>query len=97
MSDYQGAAVQRRGVLCGGSAAILSGGAKPVRPEAISGPVPEIDHIAGRVVADSYQFAVAPSRKAANTKIDHFGWGISADKPPGRTLISEFGLSLHIE
>jgi hypothetical protein len=69
MSDYQGGGVHRRGVLCGGGAAMLSaimatlGGAKPVRAEAISGSVAEIDHIAVRVVVDSYQFAVAPSRK----------------------------------
>jgi 7,8-dihydropterin-6-yl-methyl-4-(beta-D-ribofuranosyl)aminobenzene 5'-phosphate synthase len=50
-----------------------------------------------RVVVDSYQFAVAPSRKAPNVDIEHFGWGISGDKPPGKTLISEFGLSMHVE
>jgi 7,8-dihydropterin-6-yl-methyl-4-(beta-D-ribofuranosyl)aminobenzene 5'-phosphate synthase len=30
-------------------------------------------------------------------QIQHFGWGIGGDKPPGRTLISEFGLSMHVE
>jgi 7,8-dihydropterin-6-yl-methyl-4-(beta-D-ribofuranosyl)aminobenzene 5'-phosphate synthase len=29
--------------------------------------------------------------------IQHFGWGLSPDKPPRRTLISEFGLSMHGE
>jgi len=48
-------------------------------------------------VVDSYQFAVAPSRKLADVDIQHFGWGVSLDKPPGRTLISEFGLSMHAE
>src|SRR3954465_13105810 len=28
--------------------------------------------------------------------IEHFGWGISPDHPPGSTLDSEFGLSLHV-
>jgi 7,8-dihydropterin-6-yl-methyl-4-(beta-D-ribofuranosyl)aminobenzene 5'-phosphate synthase len=100
----QGDAVHRRGVLCGGGAAIFSaivttliGDAKPVRAETISGSVPEIDRLAVRVVVDSYQFAVAPSRKAPNVDIEHFGWGISGDKPPGKTLISEFGLSMHVE
>ena len=32
-----------------------------------------------------------------NVDIQHFGWGISDDKPPDRTLISEFGLSMHAE
>jgi 7,8-dihydropterin-6-yl-methyl-4-(beta-D-ribofuranosyl)aminobenzene 5'-phosphate synthase len=73
------------------------GGAKPVRAEPISGAVPGVDGLAVRVVIDSYQFAVAPSRKADMVEIQHFGWGIGRDKPPARTLISEFGLSMHIE
>jgi 7,8-dihydropterin-6-yl-methyl-4-(beta-D-ribofuranosyl)aminobenzene 5'-phosphate synthase len=91
-------------VVCGGGAAmfgsiaaVLLGGAKPARAEGISLPVPEVDSLAVRVVIDSYQFAVAPSRKAEGLDIQHFGWGISADKPPRRTLISEFGLSMHVQ
>ena len=97
-------AVHRRNVVCGGGAALFStivatlmGGAKPVRAETIAGKVPEIDRVAVRVVVDSYQFAVAPSRKVANVDIEHFGWGIGGGKPPGKTLISEFGLSMHVE
>jgi 7,8-dihydropterin-6-yl-methyl-4-(beta-D-ribofuranosyl)aminobenzene 5'-phosphate synthase len=77
--------------------ATLTGGAKPVQAQAISGSVPEIDQTAVRIVVDSCQFAIAPSRKAPNVEIDHFGWGISANKRSGRTLISEFGLSMHVE
>jgi 7,8-dihydropterin-6-yl-methyl-4-(beta-D-ribofuranosyl)aminobenzene 5'-phosphate synthase len=97
-------AIHRRDVLCGGGAAVFSaivatliGSEKPVRAEAISGKIPEIDRLAVRIVVDSYQFAVAPSRKTPDVDIDHFGWGIGGDKPPGRTLISEFGLSMHVE
>ena len=96
--------INRRHVVCGGGAAAFSamiamllGGAKPVRAEPISGAVPEVDGLAVRVVIDSYQFAVAPSRKADMVEIQHFGWGIGGDKPPARTLISEFGLSMHVE
>src|SRR5215475_1143357 len=96
--------IQRRDVVCGGGAALFSavvtsllGGAKPVRAETIAGKVPEIDRVAVRVVVDSYQFAVAPSRKVANVEIEHFGWGIGSGKAPGKTLISEFGLSMHVE
>src|SRR5271157_2103450 len=77
--------------------ATLMGSSKPVQAEAISGSVPELDRVAVRVVVDSYQFAVAPSRKLADVDIQHFGWGLSGDKPPGKTLISEFGLSMHAE
>jgi 7,8-dihydropterin-6-yl-methyl-4-(beta-D-ribofuranosyl)aminobenzene 5'-phosphate synthase len=97
-------AMHRRDVLCGGGAAVfgtivatLMGGAKPVRAATLSGSVPEVDRVAVRVLVDSYQFAVAPSRKVANVDIENFGWGISANKPPGKTLISEFGLSMHVE
>jgi 7,8-dihydropterin-6-yl-methyl-4-(beta-D-ribofuranosyl)aminobenzene 5'-phosphate synthase len=97
-------AIHRRDVMCGGGAALLSaivatliGSEKPVRAETISGKVPEIDRVAVRVVVDSYQFAVAPSRKVSDVEIEHFGWGIGEGKPPGKTLISEFGLSMHVE
>ena len=97
-------AVHRRDVVCGGGAAIFSaiiatlmGGSKPAKAEMISGSVPELDSVAVRVVVDSYQFAVAPSRKLADVDIQHFGWGISDNKPPGKTLISEFGLSMLAE
>jgi 7,8-dihydropterin-6-yl-methyl-4-(beta-D-ribofuranosyl)aminobenzene 5'-phosphate synthase len=96
--------MRRRDVVCGGGAAMfgavvtaLMGGSKPVKAEAISGSVPELDSVAVRVVVDSYQFAVAPSRKLADVDIQHFGWGVSGDKPPGKTLVSEFGLSMHTE
>jgi 7,8-dihydropterin-6-yl-methyl-4-(beta-D-ribofuranosyl)aminobenzene 5'-phosphate synthase len=97
-------AMHRRDVVCGGGAAVFSaivaalmGNSKPVKAETLSGSVPELDGVAVRVVVDSYQFAVAPSRKLADVDIQHFGWGLSGDKPPGKTLISEFGLSMHAE
>src|SRR2546421_3699869 len=68
---HEGLSIDRRRLLCGGGSALfgslvasLLGGAKPVRAEPLSGAVPEIDGLAIRVVTDSYQFAVAPSRKS---------------------------------
>jgi 7,8-dihydropterin-6-yl-methyl-4-(beta-D-ribofuranosyl)aminobenzene 5'-phosphate synthase len=94
----------RRHVLCGGGSLVfgamlasLLGGPKPVRAQAIAGKVPEVDAVSVRVVVDSYQFAVAESTKIGSVEIQHFGWGLSRDKPPSRTLISEFGLSMHAE
>jgi 7,8-dihydropterin-6-yl-methyl-4-(beta-D-ribofuranosyl)aminobenzene 5'-phosphate synthase len=96
--------LQRRDVLCGGGAflfgamlASLLRGSKPVRAETIASDVPEVDHVSVRVVIDSYQFAVAAGKKIGSIDVQHFGWGLSADKPPGRTLVSEFGLSLHAQ
>jgi 7,8-dihydropterin-6-yl-methyl-4-(beta-D-ribofuranosyl)aminobenzene 5'-phosphate synthase len=98
--------MHRRDVVCGGGAAMFGaiiatvmGSTKPVKAEAISNSnsVPELDGVAVRVVVDSYQFAVAPSRRLADVDIQHFGWGVSGNKPPGKTLVSEFGLSMHAE
>jgi 7,8-dihydropterin-6-yl-methyl-4-(beta-D-ribofuranosyl)aminobenzene 5'-phosphate synthase len=95
--------LDRRNVICGGGAALfgtlmagLLGGASPARAESLTGQVPELDRVAVRILIDSYQFAVAPSRKADGLDVQHFGWGIG-NHPPGRTLISEFGLSMHVE
>lgn len=95
--------LHRRDFVCGGGATVLNamlatllGDAKPARAAPIFGPVPEVDRVAISVIVDNYQFAVAPSTKVGNVDIRRFGWGLS-DKPPSKTLISEFGLSLHIE
>ena len=95
--------VGRREFICGGSASVLSvilaallAGSKPVRAEAVTGSVPELDRVAVRIVIDSYQFAVAPSKKLPDLEVQHFGWGLS-DKPPRRTLVSEFGLAMQVE
>jgi 7,8-dihydropterin-6-yl-methyl-4-(beta-D-ribofuranosyl)aminobenzene 5'-phosphate synthase len=103
-TEHEYRPLHRRDVICGGGltafGAMLSallGGARPVRAAGVTGAVPEIDSLAARVVIDSYQLAVAPSTKVGNVDIQRFGWGIGAGKPPGRTLISEFGLSMHVE
>jgi len=71
----------RREFICGGGASVLSvilatllAGSKPVRAEAVTGSAPELDRVAVRTVIDSYQFAVAPSRKLPNLDVQHFGW-----------------------
>jgi 7,8-dihydropterin-6-yl-methyl-4-(beta-D-ribofuranosyl)aminobenzene 5'-phosphate synthase len=76
--------------------ASMLGGAPPVRAEELSGHVPTVDRLAVRVLIDSYQIAVAPSGNAGNVEIRRFGWPIG-EHPPGRALISEFGLSMHVE
>ena len=95
--------VGRREFICSGGASVLSmilatllAGSKPVRAETVTGSLPELDRVAVRIVIDSYQFAVAPSRKLPNLDVQHFGWGLS-DKPPRKTLVSEFGLAMHVE
>jgi 7,8-dihydropterin-6-yl-methyl-4-(beta-D-ribofuranosyl)aminobenzene 5'-phosphate synthase len=96
--------LHRRQVLCGSGAfvfaamiASLLGDSKPVRAQTIAGSVPEVDSLSVLVVIDSYQFAVAAGKKMGSVDVQHFGWGLSGNEPPDRTLISEFGLSMHAE
>ena len=60
--------------------ASLLGGTRPVAAEAFTGPMPELDSLSVRILIDSYQFAVAPSRKIGSLAIEHFGWGIAPDR-----------------
>jgi 7,8-dihydropterin-6-yl-methyl-4-(beta-D-ribofuranosyl)aminobenzene 5'-phosphate synthase len=94
----------RRDVTCGGALAAFSllltdllGTASPVKADALVGPIPTLDRVAVRIVTEDYQFAVAPGRKEDGLVVENFGWGIGLDHPPGRTLVSEFGLSMHVE
>jgi 7,8-dihydropterin-6-yl-methyl-4-(beta-D-ribofuranosyl)aminobenzene 5'-phosphate synthase len=96
--------VHRRDVLCGGGAVVfgllvasLLRASKPVCAQPIASDVPEVDRVSVRVVTDSYQLAVVSGKNTGSVDVQHFGWGLSADKPPDRTLISEFGLSMHAQ
>jgi 7,8-dihydropterin-6-yl-methyl-4-(beta-D-ribofuranosyl)aminobenzene 5'-phosphate synthase len=91
--------VARRDLLCAGGAAMLGhvitallGGTTPARAEALRGPVPEIDHLAVRVVTDSYQLAIAPNLTIGQVQVERFGM-----PPAGKSLLGEFGLALHLE
>ena len=93
----------RRDVLCSGGSALFSslvaallGGASPVRAQTISGNVPEVDRATIRVVTDNYHFALSPSGKIGDVMVERIGFPLS-DKPPEKVLLSEFGLSMHLE
>src|SRR5262245_17264031 len=101
--DHHDDTPHRRRILCGGGATVfaammgsLLGGSKPTHAQAIAGRVPDVDRLSVRIVVDSYQFAVAAGKKMGPVDVQHFGWGLGSE-PPGRTLISEFGLSMHAE
>jgi hypothetical protein len=95
--------IGRRDMLCSGGSVVFSslitallGDAKPARAQTISGSVPELDRAAIRVVVDNYHFALSPSGKIGDVEVERIGFPLS-DKPPGKVLMSEFGLSMHLE
>jgi 7,8-dihydropterin-6-yl-methyl-4-(beta-D-ribofuranosyl)aminobenzene 5'-phosphate synthase len=86
-------------MLCAGGAAALSslvavllGGAKPAQAQALGPRVPEVEHLAVRVVIDSFQQAISPSTRVGAVEVQRFGL-----PPAGKSLLEEFGLSMHLE
>ena len=99
MSHLHDSDLSRRQVVCGGGAAMLSyvvagllGSVRPARAQALSTPVPEVDSLAVRVVTDSYQLAISPNTRFGDVDVQRFGL-----PPAGRSLLGEFGLSMHVE
>jgi 7,8-dihydropterin-6-yl-methyl-4-(beta-D-ribofuranosyl)aminobenzene 5'-phosphate synthase len=95
--------IGRRDILCSGGSAVFSsliaallGNTKPAQAQTISGSVPEVDRAAIRVVTDNYHFALSPSGKIGDVMVERIVFPLS-DKPPGKVLLSEFGLSMHLE
>jgi 7,8-dihydropterin-6-yl-methyl-4-(beta-D-ribofuranosyl)aminobenzene 5'-phosphate synthase len=101
--SFHESGIGRRDVLCSGGSALFSslvaallGDAKPARAQTISGSVPEVDRATIRVVTDNYHFALSPSGKIGDVEVGRIGFPLS-DKPPEKVLLSEFGLSMHLE
>jgi len=98
-----GSGIGRRDLLCSGGSALFSsliaallGDAKPARAQTISGSVPEVDRATIRVVTDNYHFALSPSGKIGDVEVGRIVFPLS-EQPPGKVLLSEFGLSMHLE
>jgi 7,8-dihydropterin-6-yl-methyl-4-(beta-D-ribofuranosyl)aminobenzene 5'-phosphate synthase len=96
-------AISRREALCAGASTVLwtmiaglLGRAKPARAQALGGQVPTVDRLAVRVVTDSYYLAFAQNQTVGGMEVQRFRLPPS-DQPPGRALLSEFGLAWHVE
>jgi 7,8-dihydropterin-6-yl-methyl-4-(beta-D-ribofuranosyl)aminobenzene 5'-phosphate synthase len=101
-SSYE-SGIGRRDIICSGGSAIFSslvaallGDTKPARAQTISGTVPEVDRATIRVVTDNYHFALSPSGKIGDVTVERPVFPVP-DKPPQKVLLSEFGLSMHLE
>jgi 7,8-dihydropterin-6-yl-methyl-4-(beta-D-ribofuranosyl)aminobenzene 5'-phosphate synthase len=100
-SDESG--IGRRDFFCSGGSVVFSslvaallGGAKAARAQTISGNVPEVDRATVRVVTDNYHFALSPSGKIGDVEVGRVVFPLS-EQPPEKVLLSEFGLSMHLE
>jgi 7,8-dihydropterin-6-yl-methyl-4-(beta-D-ribofuranosyl)aminobenzene 5'-phosphate synthase len=51
-----------------------------------------VDHLALRVVTDSYQLAISPNMRFGDVDVQRFGL-----PPAGKSLLGEFGLAMHVE
>jgi 7,8-dihydropterin-6-yl-methyl-4-(beta-D-ribofuranosyl)aminobenzene 5'-phosphate synthase len=103
MESYLGSPGRRRalragaGSIVGALAGGLLGGSRVATAQPLSGPVPEVDRVAIRVVTDSYHHAFEPTRKVGNVEVQRFAFALRKDQPPRKALQNEWGLSLHLE
>ena len=100
MSKYLGS-IPRRSLLAGAAGLGLMGGVfsniRIASAQTMSGAPPEVDRLAVRVVTDSYQHAFAPSAKVGDVMVQRYAEIVELNTPLPRTLLSEWGLSLHLE
>lgn len=101
-SQYLGSPGRRRLLRAGmGSiAAAAAGGlfgSRVAAAEPLGSTVPEVDKLAVRVVTDSYHHAFERSNELGPLEIQRFGFAVSANEPPKRTVQNEWGLAWHIE
>ena len=102
MNEYLGSARRRHFLGAAGVTALGSVfggmlvGIKPARAQSLSGPVPEVDRLAIRVVTDSYHHAFEASRKVGDMQMERVGFPFTKE-PPKKVLQNEWGLSLHLE
>lgn len=101
MTLLQEYAANRSNVMCGdgarASASFVShllSTSDLVEAATLQNKPPEIDLLSVHIVTDNYQLAVAPNITIGNIEIKRFGFALG-DYPPGRALLSEFGLALH--
>lgn len=62
----------------------------------VRGAIPEVDRLRVRVVTDSAHHAFERSQRIGEVEVERFAFPFSA-RPPRRTLLNEWGLSLHVE
>jgi 7,8-dihydropterin-6-yl-methyl-4-(beta-D-ribofuranosyl)aminobenzene 5'-phosphate synthase len=100
MNDYLGSPARRKLLAAMGAGGLgLAGGVfsniRVASAQAVSGTLPEVDRLSVRVVTDSYLHLFEASGKFGEVAVQRFGRPPSTEQP--RTLLGEWGLSLHLE
>jgi 7,8-dihydropterin-6-yl-methyl-4-(beta-D-ribofuranosyl)aminobenzene 5'-phosphate synthase len=99
-----GEGVDRRDFLCAGGAGfvtalvtMLAGASRTAKAQPLGHKVPEVDRLAVRIVTDNYFFPYLLSQKLGDLTVERFTRAESAQRPPSRELIGQWGLSMHAE
>jgi 7,8-dihydropterin-6-yl-methyl-4-(beta-D-ribofuranosyl)aminobenzene 5'-phosphate synthase len=98
-------AMSRRGLLCAGGTgfvsaltAILIGASRTAQAQRLTGGVPEVDHLAVRIVTDNKVVLFVPSEQRDGLDIERrLGPNLSPASPPNTDLVGEFGLAMHVQ
>jgi len=100
MSKYLGS-IPRRSLLASAAGLGLMGGVfsniRVASAQTMTGPPPEVERLAVRVVTDSYQHAFEPSAQVGDVAVQRAPFNAALQKPLPRSLLNEWGLSLHLE
>lgn len=101
MSDYLGSSERRRLLTAIGIGGLgLAGGVfsniRVASAQALPSTMPEVDRLSVRVVTDSYFRQFETSGKFGEVAVQSYGRGATSRELP-RTLLNEWGLSLHLE
>jgi len=100
MGRYLGSIPRRSLLACAGGLGLLGSvfsNIQTVSAQTMTGPPPEVDRLAVRVVTDSYQHLLVASGKFGDVSVQRFAGSASQNLPLPRILLSEWGLSLHLE
>jgi 7,8-dihydropterin-6-yl-methyl-4-(beta-D-ribofuranosyl)aminobenzene 5'-phosphate synthase len=94
----------RRDFLCGGGAGFISalvstltGASRTASAQPLGRTIPEVDRLAVHIVTDNYFFPYFPPQKLPDITVERFARAETAERPPNRELLAEWGLCMHAQ
>ena len=95
MGRYLGSIPRRSLLACAGGLGLLGSvfsNIQTVSAQTMTGPPPEVDRLAVRVVTDSYQHLLVASGKFGDVSVQRFAGSASQNLPLPRMLVERVGL-----